>query len=42
MEHRDNSKPVPAWVYVVIAMASLGLAVSIIWGILIRLGKIPG
>lgn len=42
MENHDKPKPVPLWVSVVITLAVIGLTASIVWGVLIRMGKIPG
>jgi hypothetical protein len=41
MENHDNSKPVPPWVYAVIVLAIIGLTTSVVWGALIRMGKLP-
>lgn len=41
MENHEHSKPVPPWVYVVIVLAVIGLTTSIVWGVLIRMGKLP-
>lgn len=41
MENQDKSKPAPPWVYVVITLAVIGLTASIVWGVLIRMGKLP-